>query len=119
VTPESITLQLTAILSIDAPGYRCLKAEDGVGTVQQIKSYEESIGVRVREPYGRVVDSPGDNLLPEFPSALDAVRSVVEIQGALKNRNADLPDNRKMAFRIGNYLGDVMVDGGRIYGDGE
>ena len=115
---ESTTRKLTAILSADAVGYSRLMTEDEVGTVQRLKSYRELIGVRVREYNGRVVDSPGDNILAEFPSALDAVRSAVEIQRVLKTRNDDLPDDRKMEFRIGIHLGDVMVDGDRIYGDG-
>ena len=75
-------------------------AEDEVATVDRLKSYRELIGVRAKEHRGRVVDSPGDNIFAEFPSALDAVRSAVEIQRALKIRNDDLPDNRKMGFRI-------------------
>jgi len=118
MTIDSINRKLTAILSADAVGYSRLMADDEVGTVQRLKSYRELIGVRVREHRGRVVDSPGDNILAEFPSALDATRCGIEIQGMLKNRNADLTDNRKMEFRIGIHLGDVMVDGDRIYGDG-
>lgn len=117
MTIEGINRKLTAILSADAVGYGRLMAEDEVGTVQRLKSYRELISTRVKEHHGRVVDSPGDNILAEFPSALDAVRSAVEIQRVLKDRNADLPDNHKMEFRIGIHLGDVMVDGDRIYGD--
>lgn len=65
-----------------------------------------------------MVDSPGDNLLAKFPSALDATRCAVEIQRVLKTRNADLPADRRMEFRIGIHLGDVMMEGERIYGDG-
>ena len=115
---EGINRKLTAILSADAVGYSRLMAGDEVATVQQIKTYRELISVRVKEHRGRVVDSPGDNLLAEFPSALDVVRCGVEIQGMLKNRNTDLPTDRRMEFRIGIHLGDVMVDGDRIYGDG-
>jgi len=118
MTTEGIKRKLTAILSADAVGYSRLMAADEVDTIQRLKSFRELIGIRVREHHGRVVDSPGDNILAEFPSALDAVRSVVEIQRVLKTRNDDLPDNRKMKFRIGIHLGDVMVDGDRIYGDG-
>lgn len=115
---EGINRKLTAILNADVVGYSRLMAEDEVATVQRLKSYREQIGSRVKEHHGRVVDSPGDNILAEFPSALDATRCAVEIQQALKNRNSDLPDNRKMEFRIGIHLGDVMVSDDRIYGDG-
>ena len=67
---------------------------------------------------GRVVDSPGDNLLAEFASVVNAVQGAVEIQQELKLRNADLPHDRRMEFRIGINLGDVIVEGERIYGDG-
>jgi len=118
MTTEGITRKLAAILSADVVGYSRLMSEDEVGTVQRLKSYRELIGVRVREHHGRVVDSPGDNILAEFPSALDATRCAVEIQRVLKTRNDDLPDDRKMEFRIGIHIGDVMADGDRIYGDG-
>jgi len=118
MTMEGTIRKLTAILSADAVGYSRLMAEDEIGTIQRLKLYRELISVRIREHHGRVVDSPGDNLLAEFPSALDATRCAVEIQGALINRNADLPANQRMEFRIGTHLGDVMVDGDRIYGNG-
>jgi len=118
MTNEGTTRKLIAILSADAVGYSRLMAEDEVGTVDRLKSYRELISTRVREHHGRVIDSPGDNILAEFPSALDAARSAIEIQRVLKTRNDDLPDERKMDFRIGIHLGDVMVDDDRIYGDG-
>lgn len=115
---DGINRKLAAILSADAVGYTRLMAEDEVATVQRIKTYRELIGVRVREHNGRVVDSPGDNLLSELPSALDAVRCAIEIQSALKHRNADLPANQRMEFRVGVHLGDVMIDDDSVYGDG-
>jgi len=118
MTTEGATRKLTAILSADVVGYSRLISVDEVGTVQRLKSYKELIGVRVSEHHGRVVDSPGDNLLAEFPSALDATRCAVENQRMLKDRNTDLPTDRRMEFRIGIHLGDVMVVGDRIYGDG-
>src|SRR5919201_3867467 len=72
----------------------------------------------IRQHKGRVVDSPGDNLLAEFASVVDAVQCAVAVQQELATRNASLPAHRKMAFRIGINLGDVLVDGERIYGDG-
>src|SRR5215510_9111492 len=93
-------------------------AQDEVATVRILQAHREHLTRLVCEHRGRVVDSPGDNLLAEFPSALDAVRSAVEIQRALEASNAELPTDRRMEFRIGVHLGDVMVDGDRIYGEG-
>jgi adenylate cyclase len=67
---------------------------------------------------GRVVDSPGDNILAEFVSVVDAVQSAVEIQEVIRAKNAELPEEHKMEFRIGINLGDVIQEGERIYGDG-
>ena len=114
---EGTKRRLAATLSADAVGYSRLMAEDEAETIQQIKSCRELIGTRVREYHGRVVDSPGDNILAEFPSALDASQCAVEIQQSLQNRNAHLPDSRKMEFRIGIHLGDVFVEADRSYGD--
>ena len=115
---ERVKRKISAILSADAVGYSRLMSEDEIGTVNRLKAYRKLIGVSVGEHHGRVVDNPGDNILAEFPSALDATCCAVEIQGMLENRNADLPDDRRMDFRIGIHLSDVMVDGDRIYGDG-
>jgi adenylate cyclase len=83
-----------------------------------LTDYREEIAMLVRQHRGRVVDSPGDNLLAEFPSALDAVRGAVEIQRVIGVRNSGLPAERRMEFRIGVHMGDVTVEGDRIYGDG-
>ena len=116
--PDAVVRRLAAILSADAVSYSRLMAEDEVATVQTLQAHREHLARLVFQYRGRVVDSPGDNLLAEFPSALDAVRSAVEIQRALEASNASLPLDRRMEFRIGVHLGDVMVDGDRIYGDG-
>jgi adenylate cyclase len=110
--------KLAAVLSADAVGYSRLMAEDEAATIRTLTSYREQIGVLVREHRGRVVDAPGDNLLAEFPTALEAVRSALEIQRVLRARNADLPQERRMDFRIGVHMGDVAAEGERIYGDG-
>ncbi len=110
--------KLTAILSADVKGYSRLMGEDEEATVRTITAYREIIAKVVQKQRGRVVDSPGDNILAEFASVVDAVRSAVEIQEELKNRNADLPENRRMEFRIGVNLGDVIHEKERIYGDG-
>src|SRR4029453_1970656 len=118
VNPDAIVHRLTAILSCDAVGYSRLLAEDEVATVRTLQVHREHIAALVRQHRGRVVDSPGDNLLAEFPSALDAARGAAEIQRAVEARNADVPPHRRMEFRIGVHLGDVMVEGDRIYGEG-
>jgi adenylate cyclase len=92
--------------------------EDEVATIRTLTAYREVMFSLIRQYRGRVVDSPGDNLLAEFPSVVDAVQCAVEIQKELKTRNADLPASRKMEFRIGINVGDVIVEGERIYGDG-
>lgn len=110
--------KLAAIVSADVKGYSRLMAEDEVATVRTLTAYRELMGSLIPQHRGRVVDSPGDNLLAEFPSVVDAVACAVEIQQALKARNAGLPEHRRMEFRIGINLGDVIIEAERIYGDG-
>ena len=110
--------KLAAILSADVEGYSRLMSLDDADTVNTLKSYREKISRSVLSHYGRVVDSPGDNILAEFVSAVDAVQCALEIQDEIKECNASLPNDRKMVFRIGINLGDVIADGDRIYGDG-
>jgi adenylate cyclase len=92
--------------------------EDEEATIRTLTAYREVMSTRIEQQHGRVVDSPGDNLLAEFASAVDAVRCSVEIQRELNSRNADIPDARKMEFPIGINVGDVVVEGTRLYGDG-
>jgi len=92
--------------------------EDEVATVRTLTAYRKIMGSLIQQYRGRIVDAPGDNLLAEFSSVVDAVQCAVEIQQVLKARNADLPENRRMEFRIGINLGDVIQEGERIYGDG-
>jgi TolB-like protein len=93
-------------------------SQDELGTIRTLNAYKESMSAFIEQYRGRVVDAPGDNLLAEFSSVLDAVNCAVEIQRELAERNAELPDSRRMEFRIGINLGDVVKDEGRIYGDG-
>jgi adenylate cyclase len=92
--------------------------QDEEATVQTLQAYRELMTHLIEQHRGRVIDSPGDNMLSEFVSVVDAVRCAVVIQHELTLRNESLPDERKMKFRIGINLGDVLVDGERIYGDG-
>ena len=115
---ERTQRRLTAILSADAVGYSRLMAADEAGTVRLLTEFRQILSDTIDQYGGRVVDAPGDNLLAEFPSVVDAVQCAVEIQGELARRNAELPEERRMRFRIGVNLGDVVVEGDRIYGDG-
>jgi adenylate cyclase len=118
MTEESFKRKLTAILSADVQGYSRLMGEDEDATIRTLTTYRELMSTLIKKHRGRVVDSPGDNLLAEFLSVVDAVRCAVEIQEELRVRNAELPEGRKMEFRIGINLGDVVEEGERIYGDG-
>jgi adenylate cyclase len=111
--------KLAAILSADAEGYSRLMGEDDSATVRMLATCRELVaGVIVRHR-GRVIDMPGDNVLAEFASAVDAVQAAVGMQAQLGECNAGLPESRRMAFRVGINLGDVLQDeGGRIYGEG-
>ena len=110
--------KLRAILSADVKGYSRLMGEDELSTVRTLEAYRQMISEVIRNYGGRVVDSPGDNILAEFSSVVDAVECAVEIQEELKAKNSELSENRRMEFRIGINLGDVIEEGERIYGDG-
>jgi class 3 adenylate cyclase len=118
VEEERAKRKLSAILSADVKGYSRLMGEDELATVRTLEAYREMIVEIIRKYSGRVVDSPGDNVLAEFASVVDAVESAVQIQHGLKAKNAELPETRRMEFRIGINLGDVIEEGERIYGDG-
>jgi adenylate cyclase len=115
---KEVKRQLSAILSADVKGYSRLMEEDEVTTVRTLEEYRAIMSGLIEKHRGRVVDSPGDNLLAQFTSVVDAMEAAVEIQKELKAKNADLPENRRMEFRIGINLGDVIAEGKRIYGDG-
>jgi len=115
---EDFKRKLTAILSADVKGYSRLMGEDEEATVRTITAHRKVITSVIEKYRGRVVDSPGDNILAEFVSVVDAVQSAVEIQEVIRAKNAELPDDRRMEFRIGINLGDVIQEGERIYGDG-
>jgi class 3 adenylate cyclase len=118
MTTQEVKRKLTAILSADVKGYSRLMGEDEVETIHTLNTYKEVMAGLIRDHHGRVVDAPGDNLLAEFVSVVDAVQCGVEIQRELKVRNAELPENRRMEFRIGVNLGDVVEEGEKIFGDG-
>jgi len=118
MTEQGFKRKLTAILSADAVGYSRLMGDDEEATIRTLTEYRAAITALVNRHKGRVVDSPGDNVLAEFTSVVDAVRCAVETQKQIAEHNADLPENRRMLFRIGVNLGDIVDEGERIYGDG-
>jgi adenylate cyclase len=118
MTQEGFKRKLTAILSADVVGYSRLMGEDEDTTVQTLTTYRDVISSLIKDHQGRVVDSPGDNILAEFVSVVNSLRCAWDVQQEIKSRNADLPENRRMNFRIGINLGDVIEEGDRIYGDG-
>ena len=100
--------KLAAILSADVKGYSRLMGDDEEATIRTLTSYREVMTALIQQQRGRVVDSPGDNLLAEFASAVDAVQCAVAVQRELKVKNTELPVQRKMEFRIGLNVGDVI-----------
>ena len=118
MTQESFKRKLTAILSADVEGYSRLMGDDEEATVRTLTAYREVMTTLIRQHNGKVLDSPGDNLLAEFVSVVDAVQCAVAVQKEINARNTELPENRKMQFRIGINLGDVIQEEERIYGDG-
>ena len=113
----SVGRKLAAVLSADGQGYSRLMGDDEAGTVRMITAHRELMRQTVRRFNGRVVDMPGDNVLAEFASVVDAVSAAIEIQRALGERNARVPDDRRLDFRIGISLGEILTDGDRIYGE--
>lgn len=110
--------RLAAILSADAQGYSRLMSEDDAATVRLLATCRETVTQLVQARHGRVVDMPGDNILAEFGSAVDAVEAAVAIQRQLAACNGEIAEDRRMQFRIGVNLGDILAEDGRIYGDG-
>jgi adenylate cyclase len=115
---EGFKRKLTAILSADVIGYSRLMRDDEEATVRDLAAHRVLISNIIQQNHGRVVDSPGDNILAEFASVVDAVNGAIKIQDEIKKSNADIPDDRRMEFRIGINLGDVIEEEERIYGDG-
>jgi adenylate cyclase len=117
-TEAKVTRKLRAILSADVKGYSLLMSDDEAFTVKTLKSYRALMSEQIEKNTGRVVDAPGDNLLAEFASVVDAVQCAVEIQKTLKAKNEDLPIDKRLEFRIGVNIGDVIQDGDSLYGEG-
>ena len=116
--PPSVKRKLAAILSADVKGYSRLMAADEEGTLRTLNAYRQEIDALVAGRDGRIVGTAGDSVRAEFPSAVEAARCAVEIQEELAARNGELPKDRRLEFRIGINLGDVMVEGDDLLGDG-
>src|ERR1700681_4563086 len=116
---ERVERRLAAILATDVAGYSRLMGADEEGTLAALKAIRRELGdPKIEEHRGRIVKTTGDGLLVEFASVVDAVRCAVELQRAMTERNADVPAEKRIEFRIGINLGDVISDGGDIFGDG-
>jgi TolB-like protein/class 3 adenylate cyclase len=113
------TRRLAAILAADVVGYSRLMGADEEGTHERVKAHlTELVDPKIGEHHGRIVKTTGDGVLAEFASVVDAVRCAGEIQQTMAGRDLDLAEERRLRFRIGVNLGDVIADGGDIYGDG-
>ncbi len=119
MSEQTVTRKLAAILAVDVVGYSRLVRDDEEGTLARLKALrKELFDPKIGEHGGRVVKTMGDGLLIEFPSVVDAVRNAIEVQEAVAQRNASLPEDQRIVFRVGINLGDVVIDGDDILGDG-
>ena len=116
---DRVERRLAAILAADVAGYSRLMNKDEEGThAAFVALRREATDPRIAEHRGRIVKSTGDGLLVEFASVVDAVRCAVEVQREMAQRNADVPEERRIQFRVGINLGDIIIDEHDIYGDG-
>ncbi|MCC2113398.1 MAG: adenylate/guanylate cyclase domain-containing protein [Hyphomicrobiales bacterium] len=113
-----IKRRLTCVLSADVKSYTRLMETDEPGTLDLLREYRKLMADLIERHEGRIVNTWGDAVIAEFASAVEAVQCAVEIQRALSERNGKLPGDHQMQFRIGINLGDIMVDGDDIYGEG-
>src|SRR6266850_5395262 len=115
---QPVQRRLAAILAADVVGYSRLMSFDEEGTHERLKAhFRELLDPKVEEHRGRIVKNTGDGMLAEFPSVVDAVRCAVEIQRGMIDRNVGLSEGKRITFRIGINLGDVIIDGDDIFGD--
>src|SRR5512132_1823037 len=111
--------RLAAIVSADVAGYSRLMGQDESGTLAALKAHRRDlIDPKIAEYGGRIVKTTGDGLLLDFPSVVDAVRCAVDVQRGMAERNAGVPPDRRLEFRMGINVGDIIIDGDDIFGDG-
>src|SRR6478735_5399382 len=116
---DQVDRRLAAIFAGDIAGYSRLMGADEEGTLRQLKAHrKELVDPKVTEHRGRIVKTTGDGMLVEFVSVVDAVRCAVDIQRGMVERNASVPANKRIEFRIGINVGDIIIDGEDIFGDG-
>jgi TolB-like protein len=116
---ERVERRLTAIRAADVAGYSRLMGADEEGTLAQLKAHRSAlVDPKIKEHRGRIVKTTGDGMLVEFASVVDAVRCAVEVQRGMAERNANVPQERRIEFRVGINVGDIIIDGDDIYGDG-
>src|ERR1700730_8207267 len=116
---EHVERKLAAILAADVAGYSRLMGADEEGTHEWVKAhFRQLIDPKIKHHRGRIVKNTGDGMLAEFPSAVNAVRCAIEIQRSMIDRNANVPEDKRISFRVGVNLGDVIVEPEDIFGDG-
>ena len=119
MSEERVERRLAAILAADVAGYSRLMGADEEGTLARLKAISKAlVDPKIAEHRGRIVKTTGDGLLVEFASAVDAVRCAVEVQRGMAERNADVPQDQRIEFRIGINLGDIIIEDDDIFGDG-
>jgi TolB-like protein len=116
---ERVERRLTAILAADVAGYSRLMGADEEGTLAQLKAHRRAlVDPKITEHRGRIVKTTGDGMLVEFASVVDALRCAVEIQRGMAERNAEVPQDKRIEFRMGINVGDIIIDGDDIFGEG-
>src|SRR5215212_205171 len=119
LTDERVERRLAAILAADVAGYSRLMGQDEAGTLARLRTLRrELIDPKIAEHKGRIVKTTGDGVLVEFPSVVEAVACAVAVQDGLAERNVSVPEDQKIVFRVGINLGDIIVEGDDIHGDG-
>src|SRR5215470_4449776 len=119
LSSERVERRLTAILAADVAGYSRLMGADDEGTLVHLKAHRRAVvDPKITEHRGRIVKTTGDGMLVEFASVVDALRCAVEVQRGMAERNAEVPQEKRIEFRVGIHQGDIIIDGGDIFGDG-
>src|ERR1700751_3327237 len=119
LTSENVQRRLVAVLAADVAGYSRLMGADEEGTLAQLKAHRRAlVDPKIKKHHGRVVKTTGDGMLVEFSSVLEALRCAVEVQRGMIERNAEVPPEKRIEFRVGIHQGDVILEAGDIFGEG-